>query len=55
MRTILLISALLSSTSLAQAPKPTPKVEGQATPSGASKWVQQLGSDRYRERLEAEN
>ncbi|MEC9046837.1 MAG: PDZ domain-containing protein [Planctomycetota bacterium] len=55
MRTILLISALLSSTALAQAPKPTPKAEGQATPSGASKWVQQLGSDRYRERLEAEN
>ena len=55
MRTILLTAALFSSTALAQAPKPTPKAEGQLTPSGAQKWVRQLGSESYRERLQAEN
>jgi len=55
MRTILLTAALLSTTALAQAPKPNPKAEGQLPPSGAQQWVQQLGSDSYRERLQAEN
>lgn len=55
MRTLLLITALFSATALAQAPKPTPKAEGQLAPRGAPKWVRQLGSDQYRERLEAEN
>jgi hypothetical protein len=54
MRTILLTSALLSTLAFAQEQKPSPSVEVRAV-EGAAKWIQQLGSDSYRDRLQAEN
>lgn len=54
MRTLLLVSAILSGTTSAQDPVPTPPV-GLPAPAGAEHWIQRLGNDSYRVRLEAEN
>lgn len=54
MRTILLTSALLSTLAFGQEHKPSPSTEVRAT-EGAAKWIRQLGSDSYRDRLQAEN
>ena len=58
MKTILLTASLLASTLLAQTPPQTPpEAPPSATegaPQAAKRWVQQLGSDSYRERLDAE-
>lgn len=61
MKTTLLTAVLLSCPVLAQATEPTkpqppavPK-QGAGTAESAEKWVGQLGSDSYRDRLQAEN
>lgn len=54
MRTLLLVSAILTGTTSAQDPVPTPPV-GLPAPAGAEHWIQRLGNDSYRVRLEAEN
>ncbi|MCK5941684.1 MAG: PDZ domain-containing protein [Planctomycetes bacterium] len=54
MRTILLTSALLTTMALAQEQQPSPSAEVRATQAGVEKWIQQLGADSYRDRLQAE-
>lgn len=65
MRILLLLSVFLSATGIAQEPgsspadparkAETPAPQVQAPQADAQKWIQQLGSDSYRDRLEAEN
>lgn len=56
MKTILLTASLLAPTLLAQAPpQAPPRRAAEAAPEAVGKWIQQLGSDSYRDRLEAEN
>lgn len=64
MHTLLLVAAILTSTVVAQDPVPAPSVTTPAVPPAAPKgtapvdaqhWVQRLGSDSYRDRLEAED
>ena len=55
MRTILLLTAILAGSTVAQDPVPSPSVNLHPAKAGAQHWIQQLGSDSYRDRLEAEN
>ena len=59
MKTTLLTAVLLSCPVLAQATEPTkpppPAAPQQGAAESAEKWVGQLGSDSYRDRLQAEN
>jgi hypothetical protein len=64
MHTLLLVAAILTSTVVAQDPVPAPSVTIPAVPPAAPQgtapvaaqhWIQRLGSDSYRDRLEAED
>lgn len=55
MRTLLLLTAILAGSTVAQDPVPSPSVNLHPAKAGAQHWIQQLGSDSYRDRLEAEN
>ena len=63
MKPILLTASLLAPALLGQAPQKAPqKAQQKSLPgaaeeaaAGAAKWIRQLGSDSYRDRLEAEN
>jgi hypothetical protein len=53
---LFLASLLLAAAApLAQEPAPAAPSPQSEVPAAVEKWIQQLGSDRYRERLEAEN
>ena len=55
MRTLLLAAVVLATAGLAQGPTRSPSVTLPTAPDDAARWIKQLGSDRYRDRLEAEN
>ena len=61
MRSLLLVSAFLTATGFAQDRGQSPSAEARTAPAPlpssacAQQWIKQLGSDNYRERLEAEN
>lgn len=55
MRTLLLATAFLTTPGVAQDPGQSQPPVVHSTPAGVQKWIRQLGSDSYRERLDAEN
>jgi len=55
MRILLLATALLSPCGFAQGPGHSPPLESKTAPAAVEQWIRQLGSDKYRERLDAEN
>ena len=55
MRILLLAAAFLSPSGIAQDPGQPLPPNVQVAPAGIQEWIQQLGSDKYRERLDAEN
>jgi len=55
MRTLLLATAFLTTSGVAQDPGQSQPPVVHSAPAGVQKWIRQLGSDSYRERLDAEN
>ena len=55
MHKLILLSTFLTVPGIAQEHAQSPSTEVRILPTGAAKWIQQLGSDDYRDRLNAEN
>lgn len=55
MHKLILLSTFLTVPGIAQEHGQSPSTEVRILPTGAAKWIQQLGSDDYRDRLNAEN